>query len=149
MNNNILAEGLISDFILGIYCALLLLSCVRVAILLTKTIAAQNEDALSYHRLRRLYFLVVVFEATIRFQSYEELLKDNSVDILAYGKLLETNKPYLTDVTRTPGLTTSLLGLHLVLRNSISLPLSITLSILLFLAISHSSTPFFSFSLCL
>ena len=30
-------------------------------ILLTKTTAAQNEAALSYHRLRGLYFLAVVF----------------------------------------------------------------------------------------
>ena len=30
-------------------------------ILLTKTTAAQNEVALSYHRVRGLYFLAVVF----------------------------------------------------------------------------------------
>ena len=30
-------------------------------ILLTKTTAAQNEDALSYHRVRGLYFQAVVF----------------------------------------------------------------------------------------
>ena len=34
-------------------------------ILLTKTTAAQNEVALSYHRVREFYFLAVVFEATI------------------------------------------------------------------------------------
>ena len=34
-------------------------------ILLTKTTAAQNEVALSYHKLRGLYFLAVVFVATI------------------------------------------------------------------------------------
>ena len=34
-------------------------------ILLTKTTAAQNEIALSYHRVRGLYFLAVVFAATI------------------------------------------------------------------------------------
>ena len=34
-------------------------------ILLTKTTAAQNEVALSYHRVRGLYFLAVVFVATI------------------------------------------------------------------------------------
>ena len=32
-------------------------------ILLTKTTAAQNDVALSYHRLRGLYFLAVVFAA--------------------------------------------------------------------------------------
>ena len=32
---------------------------------LTKTTAAQNEVALSCHRVRGLYFLAVVFEATI------------------------------------------------------------------------------------
>ena len=34
-------------------------------ILLTKTTAAQNEVALSYHRVRGLYFLAVIFVATI------------------------------------------------------------------------------------
>ena len=34
-------------------------------ILLTKTTAAQNEDALSYHSVRGLYFQAVVFVATI------------------------------------------------------------------------------------
>ena len=34
-------------------------------ILLTKTTAAQNEVALSYHNVRGLYFLVVVFVGTI------------------------------------------------------------------------------------
>ena len=33
--------------------------------LLTKATAAQNEVALSYHRVRGLYFLAVVFVATI------------------------------------------------------------------------------------
>ena len=32
-----------------------------IIILLTKTTAAQNEDALSYYTVRGLYFLVVVF----------------------------------------------------------------------------------------
>ena len=34
-------------------------------ILLTKTTAAQNEDALSYYRVRGLYFLAVVFVRSI------------------------------------------------------------------------------------
>ena len=34
-------------------------------LLLTKITVAQNEVALSYHRVRGLYFLVVVFAATI------------------------------------------------------------------------------------
>ena len=33
--------------------------------LLTKTTAAQNEDVLSYHRVRGLYFQAVVFVATV------------------------------------------------------------------------------------
>ena len=37
----------------------------RIAILLTKTTAAQNEDALRYRRVRGLYFQAVVFVATI------------------------------------------------------------------------------------
>ena len=46
-------------------------------ILLTKITAAQNEVALSYHRVRGLYFLAVVFSATIaqfNFQFYKNLL---------------------------------------------------------------------------
>ena len=34
-------------------------------ILLTKTTAAQNEVALSYHKVRGLYFLAVVFVRSI------------------------------------------------------------------------------------
>ena len=34
-------------------------------ILLTKTTVARSEVALSYHKVRGLYFLVVVFEASI------------------------------------------------------------------------------------
>ena len=34
-------------------------------ILLTKTTAAQSEDALSYDRMRGLHFLAVVFVATV------------------------------------------------------------------------------------
>ena len=34
-------------------------------ILLIKTTAAQNEVALTYHRVRGLYFLAVIFAATI------------------------------------------------------------------------------------
>ena len=39
------------------------MSCISIYIyiLLTKTTAAQNEDALSYHKVRELYFLAVVF----------------------------------------------------------------------------------------
>ena len=36
-------------------------------IVLTKTTAAQNEDALSYHKVRRLYVLAAVLAATIIF----------------------------------------------------------------------------------
>ena len=36
-----------------------------VPILLTKTTAAQNEVALSYHGMHGLYFLAVVFASTI------------------------------------------------------------------------------------
>ena len=34
-------------------------------IVLTKTTAAQNDIVLSYHRVRGLYFLAVVFAATM------------------------------------------------------------------------------------
>ena len=34
-------------------------------ILLIKTTAAQNEDALSYHKVRGLYFLAVAFVRTV------------------------------------------------------------------------------------
>ena len=36
-----------------------------ITILPTKTTAAQSEDALSYHRVRGLYFLAVVFVRSI------------------------------------------------------------------------------------
>ena len=39
-------------------------------ILLTITTVAQNEVALGYHRLRGLYFLAVVFAATISVSTY-------------------------------------------------------------------------------
>ena len=38
---------------------------VNITILLTKTIAARTEDALSYYRVRALYSPVVVFVATM------------------------------------------------------------------------------------
>ena len=41
-------------------------------IFLTKTTAAQNNVALSYCRLRGLYFLAVVFAATIVFKDSRE-----------------------------------------------------------------------------
>ena len=42
-----------------------ILQIFSITILLTKTTAAQNEIALSYLRVRGLYFLTVVFAATI------------------------------------------------------------------------------------
>ena len=42
-------------------------------ILLTKTTAAQNEAALSYHRLRGLYFLAVVFVRSIISKEFDLL----------------------------------------------------------------------------
>ena len=51
---------------IGITHVALCIKCIlRAYILLTKTTAAQNEVALSYHRERGLYFLAVVFVATI------------------------------------------------------------------------------------
>ena len=38
---------------------------INISIFLTKITATQNEVALSYHRVRGLYFLAVVFEATV------------------------------------------------------------------------------------
>ena len=40
-------------------------SYVNAIILPTKTTAVQNENALSYHRVRGLYFLAIVFVTTI------------------------------------------------------------------------------------
>ena len=48
-------------------------------ILLTKTTAAQNEVALSYHRVRGLYFLAVVFATTVIYNSYT--VKNRLADI--------------------------------------------------------------------
>ena len=42
-------------------------------ILPTKTTTAQSEDALSYDRMRGLYFLAVVFAATIHYKIYGTL----------------------------------------------------------------------------
>ena len=42
-----------------------------VSAVLTKITAEQNILALSYHRMRGLYFQAVVFEATIEFLSLE------------------------------------------------------------------------------
>ena len=44
---------------------LILQSKSKTTILLTKTTAAQNEAALSYHKVRGLYFLAVAFVVTI------------------------------------------------------------------------------------
>ena len=44
---------------------LILCSYAKITILLTKASAAQNEVALSYHGMRGLYFLAVIFAATI------------------------------------------------------------------------------------
>ena len=41
------------------------LGVVLVIILLTKTTTAQNEVALSYHPVRGLYFMAVIFATTI------------------------------------------------------------------------------------
>ena len=40
-------------------------SILNISILLTKITAPQNEAALSYYRVRGLYFLAVIFEAAI------------------------------------------------------------------------------------
>ena len=39
--------------------------CAYYTVLLTKTAAAQNEDALGYHKVRELYFLAAVFVSSI------------------------------------------------------------------------------------
>ena len=52
-------------------------------ILLTKTTAAQNEDALSYHRVRGLYFQAVVFVATI--VSLRLLSNSNNLNVIING----------------------------------------------------------------
>ena len=44
---------------------LTLYTCYNQVRLLTKTTAAQKEVALNYHRVRGLYFLAVVFVATV------------------------------------------------------------------------------------
>ena len=45
-------------------------NCMDGIIVFTKTTAAQNEDALSYHRVRGLNFLAIVFVATIVLREY-------------------------------------------------------------------------------
>ena len=46
---------------------------IYIIILLTKTTAAQNEVALSYYRMRGLYFLTVIFAATILLKRFNFL----------------------------------------------------------------------------
>ena len=50
----------------------LLSTHIQINILLTKTTAAQNEVALSYHRVLGLYFLAVVFVANIIYTRRKE-----------------------------------------------------------------------------
>ena len=54
---------------------------IHLTILLTKTTAAQNEAALSYHRVRGLYFLAVVFVSN-KYNSYYDTLKTVTVSLL-------------------------------------------------------------------
>ena len=60
----------------------------KVCILLTKTTAAQTEDALSYHTVRGLYFLAVVFVATIVINVEEQLLLWLWLNFLVIANLL-------------------------------------------------------------
>ena len=55
----------------------------QLIILLTKTIAAQNEAAHSYHKVRGLYFLAVVFAATIHHTF--RTLQQRMVNIIMYN----------------------------------------------------------------
>ena len=50
--------------------------CRIYTIILTKTTAAQIEVALSYHRVRGLYFMAVIFAATIKFILLHPVSKD-------------------------------------------------------------------------
>ena len=69
------------------------------SILLTKTTAAQTEDALSYYRVRGLYFLVVFFVATIiaidnlKYQKSVLQLRSHmqAISISPYNVLNESN----------------------------------------------------------
>ena len=60
----------------------------KVCILLTKTTAAQTEDALSYYTVRGLYFLAVVFVATIVVNVGEQLLLWLWLNFLVIANLL-------------------------------------------------------------
>ena len=51
--------------LLCLTCLLHLVHCTLCPALLTKMPAAQNAVALSYHKMRGLYFLAVIFAATI------------------------------------------------------------------------------------
>ena len=63
-----------------------------VTILLTKITAAQNEVALSYHCMRDLYFLAVIFAATIKtvLQHDQQRLRCFLVNCLKFCKVLYT-----------------------------------------------------------
>ena len=62
-------------------------------ILLIKTTAAQNEVALSYHKLRGLYFLAVVYATNI------ECIRDNNTNHnKCWSHIAPFSRLYLVDV---------------------------------------------------
>ena len=79
--------------------------------LLTKTAAVLNEVALSYHKVRGLYFLAVVFEATIgtfcfmrlAFNDIYQVRVKVGLGIYTFGQLCNLWHHYILSGLRTPG----------------------------------------------
>ena len=72
--------------------------------------AEKKPSDFVFHTQRKNF--VVLHPNCIFNTLYEDLYPSNNraEQLLAYSTLLETNKPYLTNVTRIPGLTTALLS---------------------------------------
>ena len=68
-------------------------------ILLTKATAAQNEDTLSYHTVRGLYFLAVVFVGSI-FTDLLNSLTSHDLFLPLISHYLYTNKMYIIPIFR-------------------------------------------------
>ena len=59
----------------------ILTAVLKATIVLTKTTAAQNEVALSYRRVRGLYFLAVVFMRSINVIVFTEYRRPNNSNV--------------------------------------------------------------------
>ena len=64
---------------------------VDIIIVLIKTTAARNGGALSCHSVRGLYFLTVVFAATIYYSEYKSYSSDVGVRVFVIERVREND----------------------------------------------------------